>query len=73
MKPTNHAQIPPPPKMLRAGPAAERLGVTTQTLRNYTAQGVLTLIETPGRQRRYLEAEIDALVELYGTGRQHTA
>lgn len=49
--------------------AAERLGVSTQTLRNWTRAGRLTDVRlpgadgAPGKQRFYRAAEIEGLVE----------
>jgi putative resolvase len=42
--------------------AAEILGVTTQTLRNWDNAGKIKTIRTPGNQRRIPESEIERLL-----------
>lgn len=42
--------------------AAERLGVCTETLRRWDNSGKLTAKRTPGNYRRFLEADVDAIL-----------
>ena len=47
--------------LLEPREAARRLGVKPKTLRLWHAAGLLGARRTAGRQRRYWEAEVDAL------------
>lgn len=51
------------PTYLPIGLAARRLGVTTNTLRTWERQGRIAPARTPGGDRRYLTADVDALLE----------
>ncbi len=42
--------------------AAEMLGVTTTTLRNWDKQGKLKALRTPGNARRYEEEQIQNFI-----------
>ncbi len=43
------------------GDVARRFGVTPQTVRSWEAAGKLRAVRTPGGQRRFSRAEVDAL------------
>lgn len=45
-------------KLIGLGEAAKRLGVTTQTLRTWDANGKIKVVRTPGNQRRIPNSEI---------------
>jgi excisionase family DNA binding protein len=46
--------------LLPIGEASRRLGVSTQTLRDWEQRGVIAPVRLPGsRHRRYLPAEVD--------------
>lgn len=47
--------------LLRLSEAAEKLGITTQTLRNWTNSGRLKSVRTQGNQRRIPLSEIERL------------
>ncbi len=48
-------------KTVSVGEAARRLGVSTDTIRNYCDQGLLQYVRTKGKQRRILLSSIEAL------------
>jgi excisionase family DNA binding protein len=48
------------PKLLSVGDAAAYVGVSPASLRNWSDQGFLRVYRTPGRQRRYAVADLDA-------------
>lgn len=47
-------------RWLSIGEAAKRAGVSIETLRRYDDNGQLKASRSPGRQRRYLQSQIDA-------------
>jgi len=49
-------------ELLRLSDAAKSLGVTTQTLRNWDAEGKLNTVRTQGNQRRIPESEVIRLL-----------
>lgn len=49
--------------LLTVGEAATRIGVHANTLRSYTAAGLVPYLRLPGGQRRYRPADIDHFVE----------
>lgn len=49
-------------KTLTTGEAAKRLGVCLRTVQLWTANGTLATTRTPGRHRRILESDVDALL-----------
>jgi excisionase family DNA binding protein len=48
--------------MLTPGQAARICGVTRETLRRWEVRGLLSVVRTPGNQRRYREAEVRQLL-----------
>ena len=48
---------------LNVGQAAEYLGVSPASLRNWSDQGRLPVYRTPGGQRRYRLADLDAFID----------
>lgn len=52
--------------LLRLGEVAEILGVSPETVRNWTASGKLAALRTPGRHRYYKRADVDAVMERIG-------
>lgn len=50
-------------KSLSPRDAAERLGITTDTLRRWERDGLIESERTPGGQRRYREQEVSALLD----------
>jgi excisionase family DNA binding protein len=50
-------------KSLSPRDAADRLGITTDTLRRWDREGRIEAQRTPGGQRRYREADVNALLE----------
>ena len=53
-------------ELLRIGEAASRVGLSVETLRRYTKQGILPFVRTPGNQRLFLVADVDALLTRHG-------
>lgn len=51
-----------PGNFLAIRTAADRLGVHPETLRRWDQKGTITAYRTPGGYRRFLEADIDALL-----------
>ncbi len=53
------------PRVLRPRDAARMLAVTTRSLANYAAEGILNPVKLPGRQRAagYRYADVAALIE----------
>lgn len=49
--------------LLTVGAAAERVGVSVDTIRRWADQGHLPCVRTPGRQRRFRAADVDALYQ----------
>lgn len=49
-------------KTLTTGEAAKRLGVSLRTVQLWTANGTLATTRTPGRHRRILDSDVDALL-----------
>ena len=49
------------PELLSIGEAGRILGVSTDTLRRWDAEGKITAVRTLGNQRRFRRSEIDAL------------
>jgi excisionase family DNA binding protein len=47
---------------MSVGEAAEYLGVSTASLRKWSDQGIVPVYRTPGHQRRYSLADLDAFV-----------
>lgn len=52
-----------PPKTLRRGQAAERLGIHPNTLAGWIARGLLTPVRMPGGETRFREDEVEELRE----------
>lgn len=50
-------------KLLTPGEVAERFRVDPKTVTRWAKAGLLSSIKTPGGHRRYLEREIDDLVQ----------
>lgn len=46
--------------LLWIGEAAELLGVSTETIRNWTSAGKLAAVVTPGGHRRYRKEDVEA-------------
>lgn len=51
------------PSLLNVGQAAEFLGVSAASLRVWSDQGRLTVYRTPGGQRRYRVADLEAFID----------
>jgi MerR family copper efflux transcriptional regulator len=49
-------------RFLNVGQAAEYLGVSPASLRNWSNQGLVATYRTPGGQRRYDRADLDAFM-----------
>jgi DNA repair protein RadD len=49
-------------RFLNVGQAAEYLGVSAASLRNWSNQGLVATYRTPGGQRRYDRADLDAFM-----------
>jgi excisionase family DNA binding protein len=54
---------------LNVGQAAEYLGVSPASLRNWSDQGKLPVYRTPGGQRRYRIRDLDAFIESWREAR----
>lgn len=54
-------RAPSPPKVLRRGEAAERLGVHPNTLAGWVTRGWLTGVRMPSGEVRFREEEVKAL------------
>jgi excisionase family DNA binding protein len=50
------------PELLTIGEAAERLGMSITTVRRWADSGHLLSVRTPGNQRRFRRADVDALL-----------
>ena len=48
---------------MNVGQAAEYLGVSAASLRNWSDQGKVPVYRTPGGQRRYRVADLDRFIE----------
>lgn len=55
------------PDRLRVGEVAEILGVSPETVRNWTAKGKLPALLTPGGHRFYRRADVEACLVPIGT------
>lgn len=51
-------------RLLKIGDVAALLGVTTQTLRNWTNSGYMDAIIGKGGHRRFRSSEVERLMEL---------
>lgn len=51
------------PRLLSVTDAADRLGVSAASLRKWSDEGLVPVFRTPGGQRRYMTAELDAVRE----------
>ena len=51
-------------RLLKTGDVAGLLGVTTQTLRNWTNSGYMNAIIGKGGHRRFKSSEIERMMEL---------
>jgi excisionase family DNA binding protein len=51
------------PRLLNVGEAAQYLGVSAASLRNWSNQGLVPTYRTPGGQRRYAIADLDGFVD----------
>ena len=52
-----------PRHFLNVGQAAEYLGVSAASLRNWSDQGKVPVYRTPGGQRRYRVSDLDTFIE----------
>ncbi len=52
-----------PRHLLNVGQAAEFLGVSAASLRNWSDQGMLPVYRTPGGQRRYRISDLERFIE----------
>ena len=52
-----------PRHFLNVGQAAEYLGVSAASLRNWSDQGKVPVYRTPGGQRRYRVSDLDKFIE----------
>ena len=50
---------PSPDDLLRIGEVAAALGVSTETIRRWTAIGMLPALRTPGNQRLYRRGDVE--------------
>ena len=55
-------------KILSISKAAEYLGVSPLTLRNWEKKGKIKSFRTPGNHRRYKKSELDKIVNPNGIG-----
>lgn len=53
-------------RLLRIGEVAEAFGVQVPTVRAWAKAGKLTVVRTPGNQRKFLASEIEALLPKRG-------
>lgn len=60
--------LPPSPQWLTIGQVARILGVHPTTLRRWTNEGMIRCLRTPGGHRRFLQRDVDALLEAQTTG-----
>jgi len=60
-----------PPRLVRFGEAARRLGVTSRTVRNLCRAGTLSRCTLPGRARALGVAEADVLALIAGQELHH--
>lgn len=51
------------PKLMPIGEVAAAFKVKVPTVRAWAAAGKLTVVRTPGNQRRFYESEVSALLE----------
>ncbi|WP_080733910.1 MerR family transcriptional regulator [Rhodococcoides fascians] len=51
-----------PSEVIAIGEAAEILGISVKTLRNWEAKGAISAIRSPGGQRRFRRTDVDALL-----------
>ena len=58
---TDNAKDTEPEEYLWPEVAAERLGVSTQSLRRYAARGLITFRTLPSGHKRYAAADIEKL------------
>ena len=58
--------MPKDPDLLRIGEVAELLGVTPETIRNWTAKGKLPALLTPGGHRFYRRADVEKALRPIG-------
>lgn len=49
--------------LLTIGAAAKRAGVGVDTIRRWADQGSLPCVRTPGKQRRFRPADVDAVYQ----------
>jgi excisionase family DNA binding protein len=52
-----------PLDFLTTGEAASHLGVSVQTVRRWEKSGHLAAVRTPGNQRRFRRADVEALLD----------
>jgi len=58
-----HVQIlADPDELLAVGATARMAGVSNETIRRWEKQGALPAIRTPGGQRRFRRADVEALL-----------
>ena len=51
------------PKKLRIGEAAQRVGLSTHTLRRYVVSKDVSAHHTPGGHLRFLESDLDRFIK----------
>jgi excisionase family DNA binding protein len=51
------------PKKLRIGEAAQRVGLSTHTLRRYVVSKDVSAHRTPGGHLRFLESDLDRFIK----------
>jgi excisionase family DNA binding protein len=56
-----------PTDLIRVGEAAALLGVTTETVRNWTKRGKLAALQTPTGQFLYRRTDVEACLVPIGT------
>jgi excisionase family DNA binding protein len=50
------------PELMTPGEVAALFRVDTKTVAAWAAEGLLTVVRTPGNQRRYYKTEVDAMI-----------
>ena len=53
----------PTPKFLNVSEAADFLGVSAASVRKWSDQGLVSVFRTPGGQRRYSPADLEAFLD----------
>ncbi len=57
------ARTTPNPRFLNVSEAADFLGVSAASVRKWSDQGLVSVFRTPGGQRRYSPADLEAFLD----------